>query len=181
MANLMFRRFLACLQFPALKTLFIDLDYREVTTKTLHWGGVADLLFRSGATLQNLEVSARTMASFPLFLEALPTLKHLAITDILLQHCLSTGCHAQLCRNLGSLRILNKYYLAERAVIVIRSIIDESAVEGPIAARPLVLVVPSRIRGSLSLPPGSNLELVDDDDWIARQQHDLYEKTGANW
>ncbi|TDL23457.1 hypothetical protein BD410DRAFT_827768 [Rickenella mellea] len=194
-ADLQFRRFLTYLHFPAIKTLFIRFDIPGYTTSNnaLHWTGVADLLSRSGATLQNLEVRGASIASFSQFLEALPSLKHFSITEALLREHIqlisglihdpyaSPGGHSQLCPNLESLRITCRDHLLTSAVIDICSIIVASVLGGPISGRSLVLVVPTQIQGSLSLPSSSRLELVGDDDWVARRRHDLYEEIGANW
>ncbi|TDL17518.1 hypothetical protein BD410DRAFT_807245 [Rickenella mellea] len=188
-------RFLAYLRLPALKTLFVDLGYiGDMVMETVHWGGIVDLLSRSGATLHNLEIRTNDTASLPQFLEANQSLKHFAITNNLLSEDNQlidrliddpdsiTCCHTQLCPNLESLRITcHEYSSVEDAMTEICSFINVSAGEGQIHARPLVLVVPSVTWESLSLPSGSCLEIVQDDDWVARRQHDIYEKIGAHW
>ncbi|TDL17509.1 hypothetical protein BD410DRAFT_807237 [Rickenella mellea] len=184
-----FCRFLGCLCLPALKTLFIDIGGGDA--RPLRWSGVVDLLLRSEASLENLEMRSFAIASFTQFLEGLPDLKHLAITDpILIQDekliCRliydplpSTNVHARLCQNLESLRITCPIFGSTGLRFLLRSVIDVSTFEG---ARTLVLVVPNgtEISGLQSLPPGSSLKIVKDWDWKV-QRKDLYEEFGANW
>ncbi|TDL17511.1 hypothetical protein BD410DRAFT_843546 [Rickenella mellea] len=190
--DLRFSRFLACLQCPALNTFHISFDYFVNSRfEMLDRGGVVDLLVRSGSPLRELWVHSRSFESFQQFLEPLTSLKHLRIPNNILKenkeffcrlihdHYSSTNCHTQLCPNLESLLITGERYIfADRAkidVMDIRSIVDASAVESPIDARPLVLVVDSGILESVILPPGSDLEIVDGKDWAARRQDDLDE------
>ncbi|TDL17500.1 hypothetical protein BD410DRAFT_545838 [Rickenella mellea] len=177
-----FSEILERLQVPALKSLFINLDYlRYGAKRSLSWEPLITLVSHSNATLQSLEIRGANLISTPQFLAAFPNIGHLGITADLLEYTWNHGLIYQstsslrrqslLCPNLESLRVFCGDD-ADRALTAIRSVMGADAdVEG---SRPLCLIKPFQIHASVELPSHSTIQIVDEVDWITRHKHDLY-------